>query len=106
MAAINSPPVVSNAKSAAYLGESNPFLGAGVGGFGEVYVDDKFGIELSYTSLFQNQVPRASQTPDGVKNQNLSYLAYLIKFKPSGDTEFGLGGGQFGWESPLLSHFL
>ena len=98
LAAINSAPVISN-EASSYKGSESPFLGAGIGGFSDVYFDDKVGFELSYNTLFQNQMG-GSSAPGEVKRQNMTYLAYLLKYKPRGDTEYGIGGEQFNYESP------
>ena len=101
MAAINSAPVLSNTsgESVQGVGADIPPVGAGIGGFGDLYLDNMMGIELSYNTLFQNQLGAAS-VPNDVKRQTMSYFAYVLKYKPHGDTEYGIGGVQFNWESP------
>lgn len=83
----------------AYKGRGSPFLGAGIGGYGDVYFDDKVGFELGYNTLFQNQLG-GSSAPGDVERQNISYLAYVLKYKPHRDHEYGIGGGQFDWNRP------
>lgn len=78
--------------------EKTFFYGPGVGGFIDVYHDDRLGFELGYSALMMKApfVDRGVSWP----NTTISALTYVLKYKIGNGTEFGFGGGQFSWLPP------